>query len=406
MSSYYSYSLKFILDERTVKDNGLRPLYVRLNINQAKAEIALHELIDPKRFDKKTGRIIKGNRFDNYLIAKMDRIANELNQIRWELEQQGKPVTAKAIKYIFQHGHSKESVKLLDFFDSQVQDMVGRADHADNTMKHYSVCRDKLCTYLNTINAADIGIGEFSLKHVDGFYKFMCQTVQVNTVINNCRKLRAILNAAIRSELIDVNPYSRFRMTSEKTNRTALTTDEIDAIAKHPLAGNQALINIRSAFLFSTYTGLRYQDAKNLTMDKIKSEGDRMWLEITQEKTNRLVQIPLMKQAMEIIAQMEPYREGSNKVLPLMPSNQRLNDHLKTIAKLVGIKNKILSFHVARHSNACMLLEHGSEMKVVSELLGHQSIKSTEVYAKSSRKLLLKTVEKVEEELFKYGSRK
>ena len=64
-----------------------------------------------------------------------------------------------------------------------------------------------------------------------------------------------------------------------------------------------------------------------------------------------------------------------------MPSNGTCNDHLKKIATVCGI-NKEVTFHLSRHTFATMMLTLGADLYTVSKLLGHTSVRMTQVYAK------------------------
>jgi len=71
--------------------------------------------------------------------------------------------------------------------------------------------------------------------------------------------------------------------------------------------------------------------------------------------------------------------------LPI-PSNQRVNAYLKELADICGITTKI-TFHIARHTFATTVtLENGVPIDSVSKMLGHRSIKATQIYAKVSDK--------------------
>ncbi len=68
-------------------------------------------------------------------------------------------------------------------------------------------------------------------------------------------------------------------------------------------------------------------------------------------------------------------------LLPVL-SNQKLNAYLKEVADLSGI-DKNLTFHLARHTFATTVtLANGVPIETVSKLLGHSSIKTTQIYAK------------------------
>lgn len=79
--------------------------------------------------------------------------------------------------------------------------------------------------------------------------------------------------------------------------------------------------------------------------------------------------------------QKHPKSVSRDKVFPLI-SNQKLNSYLKEIADLCGIK-KNLTFHLARHTFATTVtLSNGVPIETVSQVLGHKSISTTQIYAK------------------------
>lgn len=397
--AHNSYTLRILIDERVIK-NGKCPMYVRITVNRKKAELALHEWVAPAKFNKAVGRIANPTRYERYLNEKLNHVENELNtiQCRWHMEQRDRAMTAKAIKEVYKNGSPVKSPGLLEFFDKQVQEMVGREQHAENTMKHYTISRDKLHAYLSSIDSVGIELNKFSLKHVDGFYKFMERTVSTNTVINNMKKLRAIMSAAVKNELLVSNPFSNYRMAGVESNRVALTYKEIQAIQAHPLANDPTLIKIRDLWMFSVYTGLSYTDVFHLKSENIHADGDRLWLSINRRKTQRAVNIPMLAPAKAIYDKYQGYREATGRVLPMI-SNSKINVHLKNIGIMVGIL-KPLSHHVARHTYATtILLENGTDIYTVKEMLGHYSIRSTEGYSKTTRKILIETADKIDKAL-------
>jgi integrase len=72
---------------------------------------------------------------------------------------------------------------------------------------------------------------------------------------------------------------------------------------------------------------------------------------------------------------------NDDSLLPI-PSNAKLNAYLKEVADICGI-NKHLTFHIARHTFATTVtLNNGVPIESVSKMLGHKSIKITQIYAK------------------------
>ena len=188
----------------------------------------------------------------------------------------------------------------------------------------------------------------------------------------------------------------------EKVNRRALSASELECLIEHDLGGNESLQKVRDLFVFSAYTGLRYQDAQDLEMkDIVKSDTGRLFIRIEQHKTGELTNIPMFQPAIDILERYDNNeRKITAKVLPRL-SNQKLNAYLKTIADLVGI-NKNLTHHIARHTFAStVLLEQDIPIKIVSTLLGHTNVRQTEVYAKPSNKYMDRLADEIDNKLKK-----
>jgi integrase len=114
----------------------------------------------------------------------------------------------------------------------------------------------------------------------------------------------------------------------------------------------------------------------SLTKEDIVKEFDaNLWLNIHRTKTNKGYKVPLLPKALEIINR---YKGEDDTLVFKNISNQRFNGYLKEIADVVGIK-KTLTHHIARKTFAStVLLYNNVPMEIVSELLGHSSIKTTE----------------------------
>ena len=77
-------------------------------------------------------------------------------------------------------------------------------------------------------------------------------------------------------------------------------------------------------------------------------------------------------------------RTKDGKLLPIL-SNQKMNSYLKEIGDVCGIK-KNLTYHLARHTFATMILSKGVPIESVSKMLGHTNIRTTQVYARITNK--------------------
>ncbi len=121
-----------------------------------------------------------------------------------------------------------------------------------------------------------------------------------------------------------------------------------------------------------------------MTPDNLRTGIDgEQWIFTERAKTSVKSNVPLLPKAIQII---EKYKDGpentvKGKLLPVI-SNQKMNAYLKEIAVLSEIK-KTLTYHLARHTFATTItLTNNVPIETVSEMLGHKSIKTTQIYAK------------------------
>ena len=137
--------------------------------------------------------------------------------------------------------------------------------------------------------------------------------------------------------------------------------------------------NVRNAFLFSCYTGLRFSDIDNMTWDKLQVDNGVTMLKFKQKKTKKWEYLPLSDMALQYLPPREKAAD-SDSIFNL-PINCHVNMNLRHWAALAGIKGRV-TFHVARHTNATLLLTLKVPIATVSKMLGHSNIRTTENYAK------------------------
>ncbi|MCD4728958.1 MAG: site-specific integrase [Bacteroidales bacterium] len=188
---------------------------------------------------------------------------------------------------------------------------------------------------------------------------------------------------AIANEWLQRNPFMNFKCSYKDTNRGYLTQEELDKLEAKEFSIKRLEI-VRDIFIFQCYTGLAYSDVERLTPDDVSTgiDGEK-WIIIYRQKTGGRSPIPILPRALEIINKYQDYPENENsgKLLPVK-SNQKINAYLKEIGDLCGI-DKNLSTHLARHTFATTVtLAHGVPIETVSKMLGHSSIRTTQIYSK------------------------
>ena len=182
------------------------------------------------------------------------------------------------------------------------------------------------------------------------------------------------MNVALQNEWISRNPVCLLNAKKTKVERGFLSEKELKSIEEVPLPVNLSIV--RDVFVFAVYTGLSFVDISNLTNENINVGIDKsLWLNYYRQKTDI--------HAVCILKRYEAYHKGkrTNHVFPV-PPNQVANRYLKKVAKEAGVEKNI-TVHMARHTFATTItLSHGIPIETVSKMLGHTSIKTTQIYAK------------------------
>lgn len=197
-----------------------------------------------------------------------------------------------------------------------------------------------------------------------------------NTIHKQYRLLKKFINKAIEFGIVNENQILGIKVKSHPGNREFLTHDEVrdlQAIYDQNVLTHKGQHNVLKYFLFACYTSLRYQDIKRLKYKNIQDNT----LRIATQKTGYYVSIPLSNKALSLI---DPETLPNDTVFNVY-TNQVTNRHLKEIIKLANIKRPI-SFHCARNTWATITLEMTGDIALVSDVLGHTSIQTTQIYAK------------------------
>lgn len=195
-------------------------------------------------------------------------------------------------------------------------------------------------------------------------------------------KFKVICKESVKKGYLEVNQnpfyYSDIKIKVGKPKRTFLEIDEIKAIKNLELEGSVLDIH-RDHFLFQVYSGLYYKDLKELRNKDLNYSDLGVYILGNRSKNDNPFIIPIYKfpHASELIAKYKD--EKSDRVFPLTISDQKHNEHLKAIAKRIGIDKNITN-KVARHSYAQLWMSQGVERQFVSKLLAHTEENTTQQY--------------------------
>ena len=369
-----------------MRTDGVCPLYVRCTLHGQRFEVATGFSALPENWNE-VSQLIKGRTEDVRIINnRLDKIRTKILDIFNQLEALREPFDILSIKDKFL-GREKEKglIEMFECVIKEVEAKVGK-EYSNGTLKHYQTSKKRVLEFLKTnIGRNDITLSKVDFGFLNAFDLFLKteKCVTPNTALTYHKHLKKVYNSAIALGYVVHNPYESFKPTRNKTNRDFLSMYELEEIRnKRIIIPRMDLV--RDIFIFASFTGLSYSDLKKLETHHIRKGSDgKDWVIIDRSKTNSRCAIPLLPVVIDILKKYEnhPAVCSSGKLLPVY-SNQKMNSYLKELADICGIQ-KNLSMHVARHTFATSVtLTNGVPLETVSKMLGHTSLKTTQIYAR------------------------
>lgn len=198
------------------------------------------------------------------------------------------------------------------------------------------------------------------------------QLTNLESIRNYHKRLKPYINKARLLKYIKEDPYEGVKIQRGKpTDIRYLTEEERTRIEKLELDGSMAIV--RDMFIFSCYTGLADADLRKITKEDIVMEDGEQFIIDKRKKTGTRYKLMLLPKAQEIL---ERYDYDLN-----LFTNQKCNQYLKAIQVMANIRTH-LTMHVGRHTFATWALKKGVPIEVVSKMLAHSDIQTTQIYAK------------------------
>ena len=161
---------------------------------------------------------------------------------------------------------------------------------------------------------------------------------------------------------------------------------EANLLINNALSLVSSIIYLLTLIACCRFTGLAYVDLKNLRHDNIvRKEDGKQWIVLNRQKTGSTSYIPLLDIPLRLIEKYwdTAFAGFTGKVFRLC-TIENADIQLKKIAKAANI-DKLLTYHMARHSYATLCLSMGVPIETISQTLGHRSISTTQIYADITR---------------------
>jgi integrase len=208
---------------------------------------------------------------------------------------------------------------------------------------------------------------------IQRFQDYVIEHVTGNSALTYMAKLKAALNQAVRDRILPRNPFVFVKPPKRGIiRRPFLTEAELRKLADAPCPDAE----VRRAFLFACYSGLRLCDVKALRWSEIAAEFGTPALRIVQGKTRE----PLLQKLTDEAVQLLGARKNPQSLIFHLPEQ---DIHTWGVMMEWCDKAKLgkrVSFHASRRTYATLLLSGGVDILTASRLLGHTGIRYTQIY--------------------------
>lgn len=289
-------------------------------------------------------------------------------------------------------------ITLNNWFDRYIAE---DAELSASSQRSKRNVKARVIEYLNHIGKPNISVKEVDKEFCKGFIAFLktctCRnkdgfkTLSQTTQRLFVNRFGSAMAMAVRDGIIDTNPFVLLDKKDKPQKRNAekefLTIEEIQRVIDTPCRYEI----VKKAFLFCCFTGLRYSDMKCLKWSEIRTapDGVSQYIDHIQVKTKDRVTIPVSDETRRWMPERIEDIDTIFNELKITQETARVV--LTEWMKDAGI-TKHITFHCSRHTAATLLLTLGASIYVVSKILGHKSVKMTEVYAKIVDKSKIETV--------------
>jgi site-specific recombinase XerD len=393
-------TLFYLRKTKTNRTTGLTPIYLRITLKGVRKEISVKRKIHSEIWDSKSqkakGKSEEVKILNSYLQAKVSEVNKYYNSMILAEQQVCLELIIKKIK-----GISESDCTILQLYKryiSNFEQLVEIGKRKQTRLDKHNYNYNKLTAFiLSKYKTKDISLSNVNLNFIVN-YEYHLRSVDGNahnTAVGYCKALKAVAKFGFVNEILAKHPFVEYSENFKDTPQEYLTNEELEKVENMSFK-NTSLDKAKDFLLFCSYTGLAYIDVCNLSSKNLTLSVDgRAWLNLKRQKTDTPVSFPLLSPAIEILKKYNAFIDGQENLIPTF-SNQDTNRKLKLIMAYCGI-NKRITTHSGRHTFATTVsLSNGVPLEIVSELLGHSSIRTTKTYAKIESKYLEQEVQKME----------
>lgn len=372
--------------KKCLNKKGMALVQVEAYLGRKKKYFSTKVYLKPEQWDNKK-LIVKNHPNADALNRLIYEFVATIEKKELELWQQGKRISLELLKNALTTQENNSS--FISFFRQEVM----------NSSLKDSTKRNHLSTLILLQEfKKDIVFSDLTFEFISSFEYFLqLKGYHINTIAKHMKHLKRHVNIAINKEYIEIQKYAfrKYKIKTIENKHTHLVPEEQERLENLILSDRYVkLQKSLDAFLFCCYAGMRYSDFINLSSENIVDINQETWLIYKSVKTGTEVRLPLyLLFSGKGIAILNKYRDNLEDFFHLR-DNSNVNKDLIIITRLAGLSKRI-SFHTARHTNATLLIYNGINITTVQKLLGHKSVKTTQVYTNVMDMTIIHDLEKM-----------
>lgn len=372
--------------KKCLNKKGMALVQVEAYLGRKKKSFSTKVYLKPEQWDNKK-LIVKNHPNADALNRLIYEFVATIEKKELELWQQGKRISLELLKNALTTQENNSS--FISFFRQEVMN----SSLKDSTKRNHLSTLMLLQEFKKNITFSDL-----TFELISSFEYFLqLKGYHTNTIAKHMKHLKRHVNIAINKEYIEIQKYAfrKYKIKTIENKHTHLVPEELERLENLILSGRYVkLQKSLDAFLFCCYAGMRYSDFINLSSENFVDINQETWLIYKSVKTGTEVRLPLyLLFSGKGIAILNKYRDNLEDFFHLR-DNSNVNKDLIIITRLAGLSKRI-SFHTARHTNATLLIYNGINITTVQKLLGHKSVKTTQVYTNVMDMTIIHDLEKM-----------
>lgn len=373
----YKLNILFYLNRRTNSEIK-SVIFCRITYNKIRKQFSTGQFINPINWNSKQ-QLVKPPELDHdFINSQLSLIKTKINKAFLMLQVKEETFYVEDVYSLYKGEKRTKEYNTLEFFNRYLDKLkkLVEIDIQYKTWKKFEHVRNDVKSFIKwQYNSTDYPLKDLKLQFlVDFEYYLKTERLLGQVTINKAiQRFKKPISIAVAEGCLVRDPFALHKFKRVRKEIVFLSPEELKALEVHKFSQPKLQL-VQDLFVFSSYTGLPYNELMNLKKTHItKGFDDNLWIKMKREKTSKELSIPLLPKALEILVKYN--QEGL--VFPRI-SNQKYNSYLKEIADLVGIEKR-LTTHMARRTFAStVLLYNDVPMEIVSELLGHSSMKITQ----------------------------